>query len=405
MSEQSLSKKLIRICKYYVIAVLAVVALRACTLTVIPPGSVGVRYNNALGLHEEDLDPGWHFEVIGMQRISLLPSKYLFLTYTGKNVLTIRTKDNNTVNVDVSVPYRIIPGKAWEVMDAGNHMQTADGSYRFERFANDTTISVLREQLANLQSADFYNTDRRLEVSQETLTLLNEKLATLDLQASVILIRAAYFRSDYEAQLAQIQLNEQSKLLDGAKRMVADQQQKLDNYTQQTNALVAAKAQDWARRIAELDRAYQVGLIDTAEDRTPGAARRQMKALKEDERAKTVERASKVFSIEASNVTDAHLLGIKNIQAETIEYGRRVRSQADGVSARLTALGDAKVAKVEGAFQTKLNALLGTPGGRAYVAYRAADNVKFDKNLTFQSSDGVPSVLRLRYFAQKCMGK
>ena len=42
--------------------------------------------------------------------------------------------------------------------------------------------------------------------------------------------------------------------------------------------------------------------------------------------------------------------------------------------------------------------------GRAYVAWKSADKVTFDKNLTFNSSDGIPSVLRLRQFAQEFMG-
>mgnify|MGYP002149144524 CR=1 FL=1 len=36
------------------------------------------------------------------------------------------------------------------------------------------------------------------------------------------------------------------------------------------------------------------------------------------------------------------------------------------------------------------------PGGRAYVAWQAAANVNFAKDLTFSSSEGIPSVLRLR---------
>ena len=48
--------------------------------------------------------------------------------------------------------------------------------------------------------------------------------------------------------------------------------------------------------------------------------------------------------------------------------------------------------------------LLDTPGGRAYVAWKAAANVKFDDVLTFQSDDGIPSILRLRDFAEQFMG-
>jgi len=400
-----MSKLLVRISKYFVLFVVAILIARGVFLTRIPPGSVGVRYSNAGGLLEEDLGPGWHWELPGLQRISKLPSRFLFLNYTGKNALSIRTKDNNTVSVDISVPYQIVPGAAWKVMDAGNHLEDAGGVFRFERFANDTAISVLRENLAQLKSADFYNTDRRLEVSQATLNHLNESLAKLNLRARAVLIRASYFRPEYEQQLARIQLNEQQKLLDGAKRVVSDEQQKLDNYSQKTSAQVAAKTQDWNRKIADLNRGYQVGFMDTSKDRTPGAARRELAALSEDERAALRVQAATLTGISEDLILEAHLLGIKNVEAETTEYSQRVRAQSDGVSSRLSAEGAAMVAKVKGAYESKLNALLGSSGGRAYVSFIAAGKVQFDESLTFRSSDGVPSVLRLHDFAMQFMGR
>ena len=40
----------------------------------------------------------------------------------------------------------------------------------------------------------------------------------------------------------------------------------------------------------------------------------------------------------------------------------------------------------------------------ALVAYKTAENVEFAKTLTFSSSEGIPSVLRLRSFAEQFMG-
>ena len=68
-------------------------------------------------------------------------------------------------------------------------------------------------------------------------------------------------------------------------------------------------------------------------------------------------------------------------------------------------LSNARVAKVRGEFEAKINTLLGSPAGRAYVAHRAADNVTFEKTLHFNSADGIPSVLRLRDFALRFMGR
>lgn len=399
------TSRLSKAANVFLIAFVVLFAIRAIALTQVEVGQVGVRYNNAMGLQKKDMDPGYHFELAGLQRIWRLPSKFLVLNYQAETAVSIRTKDNNTVNVEVSVPYRIRRGEAWQIMDAGNHLTEGDGRFRFQRFAEQTTTDVLRGHLAQLRSEDFYNTDRRLAVAANTLTALNEKLAPYHLEANTVLIRAAYFRDEYESQLAQIQFNEQQKLLDGAKRAVATKQQSLDNYTQQTNAMISAKEQDWGKRIAQLDRAYQVGLVDTGEDRAPGAARRKLEALTPEQKSALVKEAAELFGLQEERVTDGHLLGIKNIEAETTEYSQRIVAEADAVSARLSAEGDAKIAQIKGNFEGRVNALLNSPAGRAYVGYNAADKVTFAPTLTFQSREGVPSVLRLGDFARKFIGQ
>jgi regulator of protease activity HflC (stomatin/prohibitin superfamily) len=398
-------QKLSKVCRYYVLGFAGLLAVRACAITEVSAGEVGVRYNNALGLHKSDLAPGFHMELVGLQKVHRLPSYYLQVDYEGSERFSVRTKDNNTIQLDVSIPYRIKPGEAHKIMDAGNHLSVGDGTYRFQRFAEQIATSVLREHLAELQTEDFYDTKRRLAVTNDALKVLNKKLAPYSLEARTVLVRATYFREEYENQLARIQLNEQQKLLDGAKQAVAERQQDLDNFEQQTNAMVSAKEQDWAQKIAELDRAYQVGSIDSGDDRTPGAMRRILVALAPEARSQLVAKASAVFGIEEDRVTDAHLLGIKNVEAEKTEYGQRVHAEADAISARLAAEGDAKVAIITGAYEARVNQLLASSAGRAYVAYNVADKVKFAETLTFQSDDGVPSVLDLGELARKLMGR
>jgi hypothetical protein len=355
-------------------------------------------------LYKEDLPPGYHLQLTGLQRVYRLPSSYLQLNYTGDDRFSIRTKDNNTIELDVSIPYRIKRGEAWKVVDAGNHLMVGE-SYRFQRFADQAVTSVLREHLAELQTEDFYDTERRLAVTSNALKVMNTSLAQYHIEARTILVRGVYFRLAYEEQLAKIQLNEQQKLLDGAKRAVAERQQALDNFEQQTNAMVSAKEQDWAERIAELDRAYQVGSVDTGNNLVPGAARRTLEAMPTEARAQLVAKAAHVFGIDETRITDAHLLGIKNVAAETTEYQKRVTAEADAVMGRLAAEGDAKISVIRGAYETRLNQLLSSQAGRAYVAYGVADKVKFAETLTFQSSDGIPSVLNLGELARKLMGR
>jgi len=403
-------KTLIRISQVIVIATLLLTILPRVFFSKVAPGEIGVRQSAASGVHKEDLDPGFHWGVPGVHKLIRLPSGYFFISYTTDESdqgepLQIRTKDNNTVEIDVTIPVRIKSGEAHSIVQAGNHAKDGD-LFRYQRLAAATTVSVLREELANLDSVGFYSTDRRLEISGHALEMLNTALTDLHLEAQAVLIRAIRFRPEYEKQLTQIQLNEQNKLLDQARQKVAAQQQVLDNYTQGSIALSSAREQDWIKRQAELERAYSVGfLISGSEDTTPGAARARLVAMTPEAVLAMKTEAAKIFGVDsADTVNDSYLIGIKNLQAETLEYKNRITAEADGVSGRLAAEGEALVAKVQGEYETKLNALLSSPAGRAYVAYNAALNVTFASTLTFSSSEGIPSVLRLRKFAEQFMG-
>ena len=215
-----------------------IVVIAAFVLWIIPtvftagvgPHEIGVRQSATSGVLDEDLGPGWHLRIPGMHKLIRLPSNYFMLDFTSDEVgpqkpLVIRTKDNNTVDLEVSVPVRIKPGEAHALVQAGNHVQDPDGRFRYMRLAEETATSVLREQMAALDSVGFYSTDRRLEASAAALKALNKQLAPMHVEAQAVLVRAVRFRDDYEKQLQQIQLNEQNKLLDAASQKLATVQQ------------------------------------------------------------------------------------------------------------------------------------------------------------------------------------
>jgi hypothetical protein len=399
---------LIKTSKLLVIFALTFWIIPAACTTTVGPNEIGVRQSATSGVLDEDLGPGWHVSIPGFHKIIMVPSSYFMLDFTTDNKgpqrpLEIRTKDNNTVELDISIPIRIKPGEAHALVAAGNHVRDPDGGYRYMRLAEETATSVLREEMAVLDSVGFYSTDRRLAVQDAALKTLNKQLAPMHLEAQAVLVRAVRYRDEYEKQLQQIQLNEQNKLLDAATQKLATVQQSLDNYQQGTNAQVSQRQQEWGAKQAMLERAYQVGLLDVV-DATPGAARAKLAQLAPADVAAKKDEAAKIFGMDADSVSDGYLIGIKNINAETLEYKNRVTAEADALEGRLAAEGRAMVAKVQGEYENKLNALLGSPAGKAYVAWQAADNVKFGDTLTFSSADGIPAVLRLRAFAEVFMG-
>ena len=402
-------KGLVKLAKLIVIAGIILFIVPEVLTATVGPHEIGVRQSATSGVLDEDLGPGWHLRIPGVHKLIRLPANYFMLDFTTDEIgpqhpLVIRTKDNNTVELDVSVPVRIKPGEAHALVQAGNHIADPDGRFRYMRLAEETATSVLRKEMAALDSVGFYSTDRRLGASDAALKALNKQLGVMHLEAQAVLVRAVRFRPDYEKQLQQIQLNEQNKLLDAASQKLAGVQQSLDNYQQGTNAQVSQHQQEWGQRQAKLERAYQVGLLDVT-DASPGAVRARLTTLTNAELATIHDEAATTFSLDPASVGDGYLIGIKNIQAETLEYKNRVTAEADAVEGRLGAEGRAMVAKVQGEYETKLNGLLGSQAGRAYVAWQAADNVKFADTLTFSDQGGIPSVLRLRQFAEQFMGR
>jgi regulator of protease activity HflC (stomatin/prohibitin superfamily) len=401
--------KLVKASKFIVLAGLAFWLMPLVFTMRVAPTEIGVRQSATSGVLADDLAPGWHWRIPGIHKLVVLPSAYFMLDYTEddkgpQKPIVIRTKDNNTVELDVSVPVRIKPGEANALVSIGNHVKDPDGRFRYQRLAEETATSVLREEMATLDSAGFYSTERRLAASTKALEMLNKQLGSMHLEAQAVLVRAVTFRPEYEKQLQQIQLNEQNKLLDIASQKLAGVQQSLDNFVQGTSALVSQHTQDWVKRQAELERAYQVGMIEI-NDAAPGASRAKLKTLPPDDVQALKDRAAKTFGLDAAAVGEDYLIGIKNIQAETIEYKSRVTSEADAIEARLGAEGDAQLAKVQGEYENRVNTLLGSSGGRAFIAWQAAENVTFGKTLTFSSAEGIPSVLRLRQFAEMFMGR
>ncbi|HMG53278.1 MAG TPA: SPFH domain-containing protein, partial [Kofleriaceae bacterium] len=198
--------RLVRIAKIVVVAVLALWIFPALFTAAVAPNEIGVRTSAVSGVLDEDLAPGWHWRIPSIHKLILLPSSYFMLDYTDddkgpQKPLVIRTKDNNTVELDVSVPLRIKPGEAHALVAAGNHVQDPDGRFRYQRLAEETTTSVLREEMATLDSVGFYSTDRRLAASEKALDMLNRQLGAMHVQAQAVLVRAVRFRPDYEKQL------------------------------------------------------------------------------------------------------------------------------------------------------------------------------------------------------------
>ena len=210
---------------YSLLAFIVLVLLAVGLTTKIPPASIGVKQvqvGPGKGVIEADFSTGLVLSLPSYHIWHLFPRQTHFLHFTGgariddrristreiedwRGPLQLRTSDNNNVELDVSVTYKIIRGSAYRLVQDGLRVDYVDR-------VRSLVLDVLRTELAKLTSEDLQLTDTRTERAQLTLNVLREKLAQFHVEPEDILIRAVSFQADYEDKLQNKQLlRQQSK--------------------------------------------------------------------------------------------------------------------------------------------------------------------------------------------------
>ncbi len=315
------------------VSVLALLFLNKLFFTTVPVGKIGIKINTWGGLVEEDFEAGLHFSLVGVHEWRLLNKTTIFLHFsqTGDEgeALIIRTKDNNEVYLDVSIPYKIVSGNAHKLIKGG-----------LERTYQDRmkiiTKSVLRAELARLSPSVIIQTDLREKIAEETLPILNEKLAEINIQAEAILIRSFNFINEkVEKTIQEKQYLRQEKLLKDAQ--VLENQAKLETNKLETEIVNAEKEEtaDSNKRIQELESKYKIILT--------------------------------------------------KIEAEKNESEKRTRAEGDAERAVLESQGELFIAEAE-ALKIKLEAdILKSKGGKIFIAKQAAENINL-RNIQLNSN-------------------
>ncbi len=324
----------------------------------IDPGEIGVKQSlwGSGGIQNQDFEPGFHVGVLGIHKWHRLDRRTHFLTFSSTDAvesgrgmfevgsnnsqrrppLDIRTKDNNTAALDVTMTYRIIENEANQLVAAG-----LQNSYR-DRVVS-TVQSVLREELAQLTPEDFVDTEVRLARAEQTMPVLRDALKEWHIVPDRLLIRAVRFPDAYEQKLQDRQLKQQLTLLEKSKQAVEEALAKTGTIEKKTEA-------DVKELIATWDKQLQEALSD-------------------------------------NNVKVAEVLGAAG------EYDLRTRAEAEASYETLVADGNLAVAKAEALRDELRNAALDTVGGRILQARDAAENLNFT-SITLNSNDpNVPSVI------------
>ncbi len=314
----------LRVARIVAIAYLAVWLLPKVLLTRVEPWELGVRQSLLGGISEEDFGLGYHLSIVGLHKFHHLPRTLRYLDYNDgpgaeAPALEVRTKENNVLFVDVTVPWKIKDGSAWRIIREGFADSYADK-------VRSTATGVLLEGIAAMSNTDVQQADQRQKTAATILPKLNAALEQYHVVAEHVVIRSIRFRDEYEQKLQNKQYFVVQGRLDEAKRQESVAVQETDTFEQGIQKQINLKREEWNAKIEGVKTQYEVQIAE--------------------------------------------------IQAKAVTYDRKRRSEADAFYSTAEAEGDLAEAKAE-ALGTRLKtSALATPAGRVYAAMQAAEHFK-----------------------------
>lgn len=303
------------------------------TLTHIPVGIVGVRTQEYAiigkkGVVQEDFAPGWHRALWPIDSWHYFDSTVQTLDMTrdpkrgdrkGRDDVQVQSADGYAVSVDVTIKYRIKPGKTHKL-----YVDTGSGN-RYKAIVRNEAEKTCIAQFGGMKTEDFYNPHVRRTVSQAALASLQGSLQDNYVEVLDLLIRDVQFDPEYERKI-------QTKKL-------ADQEVEVNKSLQRS------------RRMQ--------GKTDVIGAET----KRLIKIIREEKKAELVRMQAE------ANVT------IADIKAQSGKYATEKKADADVYAAKKDAEGHLLVKQAEAEGERLRNLAMQGVGGGIIVALEAAKNL------------------------------
>ncbi len=295
----------------------------SCT-TYIYPDEIGVRRSLSGGIENEDFHQGRHLDLPLYHMWYRLPRTLQYLEFTDASDLDLRTREGNLIHVSLTIIYRIVPEQA--------HLLAREGlATNYPDRVRSAAEGFLLEHLAQMSNSNIQDPEKRQEIALSAVPQLNKRLTQyhVSLPRDGVVIRSISFDGPYEARLQAKQLFAVQAELDTAKENESKAKQKTDTVQKGIDKDVAVEREDWNQRI---------------------------------------ELARKATETE-----------IAIIQAQAVEYDKRVRAEADAEYEKLVAQGDRMISEAE-ALGEKLRAeALTSRAGRTYSAIQAVRKFKLGR--------------------------
>ena len=313
--------------------------LPKCLLTRIEPFEIGVRRSLTGGIAERDFTLGYHVALPLLQSFYRLPRSVQYLDFNDEpgaeaSSLEVRTRENNIIFVDVSVPWHIKDNGGWQIVREGFLDSYPDK-------VRSTVTGVLREGLAQLTNADITQPDKRRETAKSILAALNPQLDRYHVTVDHVVIRGIRFRPEYEQKLQDKQYFIVQGKLDDALRQQSVAVQITETAEKSIEKDIALKREEWNGKIENLKTEYEIAIAKT--------------------------------------------------QAEALRYDKKRRSEADALYSQAKATGDLAESKADALGQRLKSQALASGAGRTYSAIKAAENFELG-DIELNSND--PSFLQ-----------
>jgi len=301
--------------------------------TYVPVGTVGVRTQEyamfgSKGVVQEDFGPGWHRDLGPVDSWGLFDITVQTLEMTrdprrgsrrGRDDVQIQSADGYTVSVDVTVKYRIMPGKAHKVYE------NTGSRDKYKVIVRNEAQKACMGLFGQMKTEDFYNPKERRTKAGMVKQLLTETLTDNYVEVIDVLMRDVQFDPEYEMKIR--------------RRKLADQEVELNKAT---------------ARAEEMSGKTQVVEAETG---------RKLAVIAEEKQAEVIKMQAE---------TDRQ---IAKIEAEADRYATEKKADADLVKAQREARGQLllKMAEAEGE-RLRNKAMMGV-GGSVIVALEAAKNL------------------------------
>jgi regulator of protease activity HflC (stomatin/prohibitin superfamily) len=327
--------KVTRIVAIAVIGVIIGGGILLKVLTIyVPVGHAGVRTQEyaligSKGVVQRDFGPGWHRDLGPVDSWVMFDSTVQILEMTrdpsrgtrkGRDDVQVQSADGYTVSVDVTVKYRIQPGKAHKVY------QDTGSKDKYKVIVRNEAEKACMALFGQMKTEDFYNPTERRKRAGEVKGQLARSLSDNYVEVIDVLMRDVQFDPGYENKIR--------------RKKLADQEVELNKS--------AARAEEMRGRTQLIEAETQ----------------RKLAVISQEKESELVKMRAE---------TDRE---VAKITADAQKYVTEKRADADLVKAEKEAEGGLLVKKAEAEGERLRNRAMMGVGGSTIVALEAARNLK-----------------------------